>query len=79
MEAPGELRPIYALAALVSSSSDLVVSALLLKVPHILIARYREINLDLSWKLLPTGLALIVPQNALQAASGGRDQGGTHL
>lgn len=55
MVAPGELRPIYALTALVSASSDLVVSALLLKVPHILIARYREINLDLSWKLLPTG------------------------
>lgn len=39
MGAPGELRSIYALTALVSASSDLVVSALLLKVPHILIAR----------------------------------------
>lgn len=39
------LRPIHALATLLSSLPKLVVlAALLLKVPHILIARHKKIN-----------------------------------
>lgn len=41
---------------------------LLLKTPHTLTARHREIILELNWKLFSYWLAYILPKGATQAA-----------